>query len=96
MADPKGKFILVLCGQVLASTTQPLVLSMPTKLAALWFGDHERTVANTIASMGKFIELWCSLYFTVCVAKISCYDSNLLMVDVENGWFYCLGSPFKS
>ena len=50
------KFIVVMTGQILAACTQPLVLSMPTKLAALWFGDHERTLANTIASMGNFLK----------------------------------------
>ena len=51
--SPSDKFTVVLVGQILSACTQPLVLSMPTKIAALWFGDHERTVANTIASLGK-------------------------------------------
>ena len=52
ISDLNTRFIVVMVGQAIAACTQPLVLSMPTKLAALWFGDHERTVANTIASMG--------------------------------------------
>ena len=45
------RFIVVLVGQILAACVQPFVLSMPTKIAALWFSDHERTKANTIATM---------------------------------------------
>ena len=56
---PANKFIVVLVGQTLSACTQPLVLSMPTKLAALWFGDHERTIANTIASICKFLVQSC-------------------------------------
>ena len=52
---PSNKFTIVLIGQILSACTQPLVLSMPTKIAALWFGDHERTIANTIASLGKLL-----------------------------------------
>jgi len=47
------RFYVVLIGQILAACVQPFVLSMPTKIAALWFSDHERTKANTIATMGK-------------------------------------------
>ncbi|XP_002160869.4 solute carrier family 49 member A3 isoform X1 [Hydra vulgaris] len=50
---PNIRFIITMIGQVLCATTQPLVLSMPTKVAALWFGDKERTIANTIASMSN-------------------------------------------
>lgn len=48
------RFYIVLIGQICCACVQPFVLSMPTKIAALWFSDHERTKANTIATMGKF------------------------------------------
>ena len=47
------RFIIVLIGQICCACVQPFVLSMPTKIAALWFSDHERTKANTIATMGN-------------------------------------------
>ena len=62
-SDVKTKFIVVFIGQMLAACTQPLVLSMPTKLAALWFGEHERTVANTIGSMCE-LPLFIVLFFS--------------------------------
>eukprot|EP00111_Clytia_hemisphaerica_P022741 TCONS_00066934-protein len=47
------RFTIVLVAQILSACVQPFVLSMPTKIAALWFGDHERTIANTIATMAN-------------------------------------------
>ena len=49
------RFYVVLVGQICSACVQPFVLSMPTKIAALWFSDHERTKANTIATMGIYI-----------------------------------------
>lgn len=47
------RFYVVLVGQICSACVQPFVLSMPTKIAALWFSDHERTKANTIATMAN-------------------------------------------
>ncbi|XP_062455386.1 solute carrier family 49 member A3 [Rhea pennata] len=40
-------------GQCLCALAQPLVIFSPTKLAALWFPDHQRATANMIASMSN-------------------------------------------
>ncbi|XP_049652300.1 solute carrier family 49 member A3 isoform X3 [Accipiter gentilis] len=40
-------------GQCLCALAQPLIIFSPTKLAALWFPDHQRATANMIASMYK-------------------------------------------
>ncbi|XP_067409595.1 solute carrier family 49 member A3 [Emydura macquarii macquarii] len=40
-------------GQCLCALAQPLVLFSPTKLAALWFPDHQRATANMISSMSN-------------------------------------------
>lgn len=40
-------------GQCLCALAQPLVIFSPTKLAALWFPDHQRATANMISSMCK-------------------------------------------
>ncbi|XP_030326041.1 solute carrier family 49 member A3-like [Strigops habroptila] len=40
-------------GQCLCALAQPLIIFSPTKLAALWFPDHQRATANVIASMCK-------------------------------------------
>ena len=49
----KIRFWFALFGQVVAACSQPIVLAIPTKLAALWFADNERTIANTLASLCK-------------------------------------------
>lgn len=46
-------FPVVMFGQTLGALAQPLVIFAPTKLAALWFPDHQRATANTIASMSN-------------------------------------------
>ncbi|KAM7389365.1 hypothetical protein PAMP_023349 [Pampus punctatissimus] len=40
-------------GQTLGALAQPLIIFTPTKLAALWFPDHQRATANMIASMSN-------------------------------------------
>uniref|UniRef100_A0A8C4KJW3 Solute carrier family 49 member 3 n=1 Tax=Dromaius novaehollandiae TaxID=8790 RepID=A0A8C4KJW3_DRONO len=40
-------------GQCLCALAQPLVIFSPTKLAALWFPDHQRATANMVASMSN-------------------------------------------
>ncbi|XP_068783095.1 solute carrier family 49 member A3 isoform X2 [Struthio camelus] len=40
-------------GQCLCALAQPLVIFSPTKLAALWFPDHQRATANMLASMSN-------------------------------------------
>lgn len=44
-------FPVVMVGQTLCSLAQPLVIFTPTKLAALWFPEHQRATAHMIASM---------------------------------------------
>uniref|UniRef100_UPI00358F1A97 solute carrier family 49 member A3 isoform X2 n=1 Tax=Myxine glutinosa TaxID=7769 RepID=UPI00358F1A97 len=45
-------FPLVMTGQTVAALAQPLLLFAPTKMAAVWFPENQRAIANTIASMG--------------------------------------------
>lgn len=45
------KYLLVMCGQTLGALAQPLIIFAPTKMAALWFPEHQRAIANTMASM---------------------------------------------
>ncbi|KAF4793259.1 Major facilitator superfamily domain-containing protein 7-a [Turdus rufiventris] len=40
-------------GQCFCALAQPLIIFSPTKLAALWFPDHQRATANMIASMSN-------------------------------------------
>ncbi|XP_077201707.1 LOW QUALITY PROTEIN: solute carrier family 49 member A3 [Paroedura picta] len=45
--------VYLLVGQCLCAMAQPLIVFAPTKLAALWFPDHQRATANMIASMSN-------------------------------------------
>uniref|UniRef100_A0A1I7ZTV9 MFS domain-containing protein n=1 Tax=Steinernema glaseri TaxID=37863 RepID=A0A1I7ZTV9_9BILA len=51
---PHGsKFAVVMTGQVLAASAQPFIMYLPTKMAALWFPESQRALANTLASMSN-------------------------------------------
>ncbi|XP_062985172.1 solute carrier family 49 member A3 [Elgaria multicarinata webbii] len=45
--------VYLLVGQCLCAAAQPLIFFAPTKLAALWFPDHQRATANMIGSMSN-------------------------------------------
>ncbi|XP_065717295.1 solute carrier family 49 member A3 isoform X2 [Patagioenas fasciata] len=46
-------YLYLFIGQCFCALAQPLVIFSPTKLAALWFPDHQRATANMIASMSN-------------------------------------------
>ncbi|KAJ8377859.1 hypothetical protein AAFF_G00250910 [Aldrovandia affinis] len=48
---------LLMGGQTLCAVAQTLIVFSPTKLAALWFPQHQRATANMIASMSNPIGL---------------------------------------
>ncbi|KAJ7335282.1 hypothetical protein JRQ81_013223 [Phrynocephalus forsythii] len=45
--------VYLLVGQCLCGMAQPLIIFSPTKVAALWFPDHQRATANMIGSMSN-------------------------------------------
>ncbi|XP_064198116.1 solute carrier family 49 member A3-like [Anguilla rostrata] len=51
-------FPLLMGGQTLCALAQTLIIFSPTKLAALWFPQHQRATANMIASMCKSGICW--------------------------------------
>ncbi|XP_061690300.1 solute carrier family 49 member A3 isoform X1 [Syngnathoides biaculeatus] len=46
-------YATVMVGQTISAVAQPLVIFTPTKMAALWFPDHQRATANMMASMAN-------------------------------------------
>ncbi|XP_069486700.1 solute carrier family 49 member A3 isoform X2 [Ambystoma mexicanum] len=44
---------LLLLGQCICAVAQPLVLFSPTKLAAVWFPEHQQATANMMSSMSN-------------------------------------------
>lgn len=59
----RSMFPVVMVGQTLCALAQPLVIFTPTKLAALWFPEHQRATANMIASMSNPLGL---LFVNIC------------------------------
>ena len=47
------KYAVLLLGQCIAGCGQPFILFLSTKLAGQWFPDGQRTIANTLVSMGE-------------------------------------------
>jgi len=50
---PPDRFWIVLLGQSIAACAQPFIMYLPTKLAAFWFPESQRAIANTIGSMSN-------------------------------------------
>jgi FLVCR family MFS transporter 7 len=53
MEDSESRFGILFLGQFIAAAAQPVILSCPTVLAAQWFGENERAIANMIGSVSN-------------------------------------------
>ncbi|KAA0184256.1 Feline leukemia virus subgroup C receptor [Fasciolopsis buskii] len=49
------RLALIIIGQLVASLAQPLCMFTPAKLALDWFPENQRTIANTIGSLGNAV-----------------------------------------
>ncbi|KAK6032890.1 hypothetical protein OSTOST_00902, partial [Ostertagia ostertagi] len=47
------RFPVAFTGQTVAAVAQPFVMFLPTKLAAYWFPQDQRVIANTLSSMSN-------------------------------------------
>ncbi|XP_036407290.1 solute carrier family 49 member A3-like [Megalops cyprinoides] len=73
-------FPLLMGGQTLCALAQTLVIFSPTKLAALWFPEHQRATANMVASMSNPVGL---LFANIFSPMIVGSDNNLpLMLGI--------------
>ncbi|XP_060771110.1 solute carrier family 49 member A3 [Neoarius graeffei] len=70
-------FPVVMTGQTLCSLAQPLIIFSPTKLAALWFPEHQRATANMIASMSNPLGL---LFVNIFSPMILSKTNSLFML----------------
>ncbi|CAM4616768.1 hypothetical protein PO909_007186 [Leuciscus waleckii] len=73
----RAVFPMVMGGQTLCAFAQPLIIFAPTKLAALWFPDHQRATANMMASMANTVGL---LFANIFSPMIISYTNNLVML----------------
>ena len=51
-SKPVGAYILLIVGSMVMALVQPLVLSSTTLMAASWFSENERNLANTLVRFG--------------------------------------------
>lgn len=49
----RDPFAFLMGGQSLCALAQTLVIFSPAKLAALWFPEHQRAMANMVSTMGE-------------------------------------------
>lgn len=75
-ADPQ-MFVVTLFGQFVCSVATVFVLGIPSRLASLWFGQHEVSTASSVGVLGNQVCLT-NKYFTKCV-----FFSCALMVCIE-------------
>ncbi|KAI3351420.1 hypothetical protein L3Q82_020277 [Scortum barcoo] len=73
------QYAVVMLGQTLGALAQPLIIFTPTKLAALWFPDHQRATANMIASMSNPLGILLANIISPFVAKTSAQIPTLLV-----------------
>ncbi|XP_024116141.1 solute carrier family 49 member A3 [Oryzias melastigma] len=72
-------FILVMLGQTIGAVAQPLIIFTPTKVAALWFPDHQRATANMIASMSNPLGILLANIISPLIAKSAAQIPVLLL-----------------
>uniref|UniRef100_A0A8C7IJL5 Solute carrier family 49 member 3 n=1 Tax=Oncorhynchus kisutch TaxID=8019 RepID=A0A8C7IJL5_ONCKI len=75
-----AKFPVVMGGQTLCALAQPLVIFTPTKLAALWFPEHQRATANMIASMSNPLGILVASIFSPMIVGTTNNISSLLFI----------------
>ena len=83
----RSRFVFVAIGQMVAAVGSAFVLQVPPKLAAVWFGEHERATATSI---GVLMNL-----FGVAVGFIqptSIVEDSVNMEVVHNGIYILLSS----
>jgi len=49
-----SSYAILLSSQTICACAQPFIMFSPTKLAAQWFRQRQRTFANMVASIGRY------------------------------------------
>ncbi|KAJ3588470.1 hypothetical protein NHX12_012062 [Muraenolepis orangiensis] len=82
-------YALVMSGQTLCAVAQPLVIFAPTKMAALWFPEHQRATANMIASMSNPVGLLVANILSPLIATTDDRIPLLLLVYAVPACLVC-------
>ncbi|XP_070692908.1 solute carrier family 49 member A3 [Pempheris klunzingeri] len=80
---------IVIVGQTLGALAQPLIIFTPTKLAALWFPDHQRATANMIASMSNPLGILLANIISPMMAQTSAQIPALLLAYAVPSCIIC-------
>ncbi|XP_056295291.1 solute carrier family 49 member A3 isoform X1 [Pseudoliparis swirei] len=79
-AGSMGKYLIVMSGQTLGAMAQPLLIFTPTKVAAHWFPEHQRAIANMIASMSNPAGILLASILSPMIAQTPARIPELLLV----------------
>ncbi|XP_022080823.1 major facilitator superfamily domain-containing protein 7-a-like [Acanthaster planci] len=77
-----GRFAVVMCGQGLAAFAQPFLLFAPTKLAAVWFPENQRAIANTLGSMANPLGILISFLVSSAIVSVPSDLPTMLWVYI--------------
>uniref|UniRef100_H2Y906 Major facilitator superfamily (MFS) profile domain-containing protein n=1 Tax=Ciona savignyi TaxID=51511 RepID=H2Y906_CIOSA len=72
---------LVFLGQIIAAFAQPFMLFAPTKLAALWFKEDQRAIANMLATIANPLGIMLANILSPILARTS--DDILFMLAIQ-------------
>ncbi|XP_037833550.1 solute carrier family 49 member A3 isoform X1 [Kryptolebias marmoratus] len=82
-------FPVVMLGQILGALAQPLIIFTPTKLAALWFPDHQRATANMFASMSNPVGILIANLVSPAIAKTPAQIPTLMQAYAVPTFIIC-------
>ncbi|XP_037315895.1 solute carrier family 49 member A3 [Pungitius pungitius] len=83
-------YLLVMSGQSLGALAQPLIIFTPTKMAALWFPEHQRAIANTMASMSNPLGILVASISSPLIAETPERIPDLLLVYAVPACIICV------
>lgn len=89
LSQSDSVFGVVMLGQTLGAVAQPLIVFAPTKLAALWFPEHQRATANMIASMSNPLGVLLANIISPMLAQTSAKIPTLLIVYASPACLIC-------
>ncbi|XP_061541631.1 solute carrier family 49 member A3 isoform X2 [Phycodurus eques] len=94
MGGPPGEvfkidYAVVMLGQTMAAVAQPLVIFTPTKMAALWFPDHQRATANMMASMANPLGILVANVVSPAIARTSNHIPTLMLAYATPACIIC-------
>ena len=77
-------FTVVMVGQGIAATAQPFLLFAPTKLAAVWFPDSQRAIANTLGSASNPLGILMAFLFSKMIVQSTEDIPRMVCVTIES------------